>query len=155
MTLNEYRKKQAEILAKDGAQWEKANAGRITWEAYSKVTAKTDKAQDYLKDVMLADPKVARYVCNRTITFQATASHSGQHLAALGMRDNHLLGDLLQAAFPRGLDDSEAGQGFFYINERYVPKVLEFLKDKATDVDVDATEGLLIGRPQKRKQTSR
>lgn len=49
--------------------------------------------------------------------------------------DNHELGDLLQETFPKGVDDSELGQGFFFINKKYANDVLEFLKKHATDVN--------------------
>lgn len=73
---------------------------------------------------------LGKHILNKTITFQ-----SGK-----GYEDNHDLGDALEKQFPQGKDDSELGQGFFYINEAYVPEVLEWLKDKVCQTSMSDSE---------------
>lgn len=75
------------------------------------------------KDIVLHEVFIAglkRHILDRTVTFQSGEGYEG----------NHELGDALEKQFPQGKNDSESGQGFFYINEYYVDDVLEWLKDK-------------------------
>lgn len=57
------------------------------------------------------------HILNQTIYFQSGA----------GYEDNHHLGGELEKVFPQGVNDSESGQGFFYVNEKHVPAVLAWL----------------------------
>lgn len=75
----------------------------------------------YLVTVEVYDAGLKEHILNRTITFQASYEYPD---------GNHGLGDALEKQFPQGRNDSESGQGFFYINEKFVDAVVEWLKDK-------------------------
>jgi len=75
---------------------------------------------DIERDVVIRDIHLAGldvHILNQTIYFQSGSGYEG----------NHELGDALAKEFPMGVNDSESGQGFFYINEKYVPAVLAWL----------------------------
>lgn len=60
------------------------------------------------------------HVLDSTIYFQSGSGYEG----------NHELGDAMAKEFPQGVNDSESGQGFFYINTKYVPDVLKWLEGR-------------------------
>ena len=79
-------------------------------------------------------------VCDKTITFQAPAGYGNDDWGC-----NHTLGSDLQKQFPQGINDSESGQGFFYINTRYAEAVLAWLNEKNVNTaGVDDTFGLMV-----------
>jgi hypothetical protein len=63
------------------------------------------------------DAGLENHILDSTIYFQSGSGYEG----------NHELGDALAKEFPMGVNDSESGQGFFYINEKHVPAVLAWL----------------------------
>ena len=56
--------------------------------------------------------------------------------------DNHELDELLQGDFSQGLADSELGQGYFYVNKKYVDDVSVYLEKYATDIEVDVVDDI-------------
>ena len=74
---------------------------------------------------------LADHILNKTVTFQSGPQFKD---------GNHELGDLLEKQFPQGRNDSESGQGFFYINEKFVPEVMAWLKDKVEIATPGASE---------------
>jgi len=91
------------------------------------VSDETDREKADIKRRMLADPDTRRLVCDKAVTFQANGTFDG----------NYELEDALRKAFPRGVGDSESGQGWFYVPSDLADEVVAFLADKATDVEID------------------
>ena len=60
-----------------------------------------------MKQEMLAHPYAKQFVC--TMGLSACCSDSPHEVG----EGNHEFGDRLQAAFPRGIDDSESAQVWF------------------------------------------
>ena len=78
------------------------------------------KYNDAEREIVIWEVHIAGldvHILNQTIYFQSGSGYEG----------NHELGDALAKEFPMGVNDSESGQGFFYINEKHVPAVLAWL----------------------------
>lgn len=82
------------------------------------------------------------HILNRTVYFQSGKDYE----------DNHHLGGELEKAFPQGCNDSESGQGFFYINDKYVLDVLAWLESRVEvrslrdDEKKDALDAIAYGK---------
>lgn len=99
------------------------------------VAEETDLEKVELRRRMLADPAVSRLVCDKTVMFQANDSFKEW---------NYGLESLLCKTFHRGVGDSESGQGWFYVPSDMADEVVSFLANKATDVEVDDNDHLIV-----------
>ncbi len=150
-SMDKYKQEHQRLRDEYNASWAKTHKKKCpTCGAGVEATEEEDKSHRLvskdrdrqiaeLKKMMLADPDVAAFVCDKTVTFQAAKSYES----------NYDLSHEVEAKFPQGVGDTESGQGFFYINERFVEEVLEFLKGKVmagclgADV-VHDTHGLVV-----------
>ena len=94
---------------------------------HASVSDETDREKADIRRRMLADSETRRLVCDKAVTFQAGDA----------FEDNYELETELRKAFPRGVGDSESGQGWFYVPSDLADEVVAFLADRATDVEVD------------------
>jgi hypothetical protein len=120
--LEKLRKRHNRIL-EDNKRKERAHPGG-DWRKKDIALLRKIKHNDVERDLVLVevhDAGLKEHILDRTITFQASYDYPD---------GNHGLGDALEKQFPQGRNDSESGQGFFYINQKFAEAVVEWLKDK-------------------------
>lgn len=98
MTLTEAQQAAEGFRDRWNRNIDRCREGALTGAAFHAAQQKVDRDRDALRARLLDDPASASFVCNKTVTFQGTEG-------------NHEVGDLLEARFPLGVDDSESGQG--------------------------------------------
>jgi len=139
MTLNEARKAAKGFRDRWNDNIKRYRAGALDDAAFHAAQREADRDRDALKARLLDDPESAAFVCDKTVTFQADKRY--------GLDGNHTLGHELGATFPDGENDSESGQGFFYVPAARVAAVLAHLSGgRANHVHVGDTYGLTLSK---------
>lgn len=134
-SLEDYKKELKMLSDAYNRGIEMVNLGLLSYKEHCNHCSVREKREGGLQGELLKS-KWAKRVCNKTITYQASSAYDGNY---------HLEGDL-KKAFPQGICDAESDQGFFYIHESFVPKVLKWLEGRIEkdSADVSDTDGLMI-----------
>lgn len=138
MTLNEARKAAKGFTDRWNGNIKRFRQRELSDAAFHAAQQKVDSDRDALEARLLADPASAAFVCDKTVTFQAAEQY--------GFDGNHTLGHELETAFPDGENDSEIGQGYFYVPAARVAAVLAHLSGRAGGVRVHDTHGLTLSK---------
>lgn len=125
-TLEFFKQKQNELRDQHNKRCELARSEKIDW----KESIRQHYATVAERCILLREAEEAgfeEHILDTTITFQANEAYPD---------GNHGLGDALAKKFPQGTDDSEGGQGFFYIASKFQFAVQSWLEGKAAPKSV-------------------
>lgn len=133
--LEEYKSQFDELRQRDNESWKKTfeqtcpccnqrvKAKENSQEVHRLISEKLLLQEGELKREMLNDETVSFLVCNTSVTWQAKQEES-----------NYDLDRRFARRFPMAVTDSESGQGWAYINTRYIEEVRQYMSE---------TEGLI------------
>lgn len=128
-TVEFFKAKQEKLRAAHNKRCEAARKGEINW----KESLRQHYATVAETCILLREAEEAgfgKHILDTTITFQSLRDYPD---------GNHGLGDALEKKFPMGKDDSESGQGFFYISQDFEFLVKTWLEKKTEPGSVRVT----------------